>query len=125
MSLEEIVSIKDGFDLFADHLVKEFCIESLLFLFEMMQIKDQLLTTNLLDENEVGIMVKLNCERIHRTRRDSGNISSVDTLKENLRHIVNSYIDGDSDYSINIASRTRCKILGSFTKVKQEVYNVP
>lgn len=47
MTLEEILSAKDGFDLLADHLVKEFCIESLLFLFEMMQIKDQLITTKL------------------------------------------------------------------------------
>ena len=40
-SLESIVATTDGFDLFANHLVKEFSIENLAFVFEMMQIKHQ------------------------------------------------------------------------------------
>ena len=47
MTIEEILSTKDGFDLLADHLVKEFCIENLLFIFDMMQIKNQLISTKL------------------------------------------------------------------------------
>ena len=47
MTLEQIMSCKDGFDLLADHLVREFCIENLLFLYEMAQIKHQLITAEL------------------------------------------------------------------------------
>ena len=39
LTLEEILNCKDGFDLFANHLVKEFSIENLMFVFEVMQIK--------------------------------------------------------------------------------------
>ena len=39
LTLEEILNSKDGFDLFANHLVKEFSIENLAFVFEVMQLK--------------------------------------------------------------------------------------
>ena len=41
--LEDILATKDGFDLFANHLVKEFSIENLYFIFEMVQIKSDLI----------------------------------------------------------------------------------
>ena len=41
MSLESILLSKDGFDLFATHLVNEFSIENLAFVFEVMQIKNE------------------------------------------------------------------------------------
>ena len=43
LPLEEILSTKDGFDLFANHLIREFSIENLFFVFEMMQTKRELL----------------------------------------------------------------------------------
>ena len=43
ISLEDILSTKDGFDLFADHLVREFSIENLFFVFEVVQIKNEVL----------------------------------------------------------------------------------
>ena len=39
MSLEDILATKDGFDLFANHLVNEFSIENLTFVFQVMQMK--------------------------------------------------------------------------------------
>ena len=47
LSLEEILRTKDGFDLFANHLVKEFSTENLLFLFQMVQIKQQAVVNKL------------------------------------------------------------------------------
>ena len=47
ISFEDILSSKTGFKLFADHLVKEFSIEHLFFLFEIMLIKNDLLATKL------------------------------------------------------------------------------
>ena len=41
MSLEELLLSKDGFDLFATHLVNEFSIENLAFIFEVMRIKKE------------------------------------------------------------------------------------
>ena len=39
VQLEDMLKDKDGFYLFANHLVKEFSIENLMFVFEVMQIK--------------------------------------------------------------------------------------
>ena len=39
MKLLDILSSKDGFDLFASHLVNEFSLENLAFIFEVMEIK--------------------------------------------------------------------------------------
>ena len=47
LGLEQVLSTKDGFKLFANHLVQEFSIEHLFFLFEMMQIKNKLIATEL------------------------------------------------------------------------------
>ena len=41
LTLQDILSTELGFDLFANHLIKEFSIENLFFLFEIMQIKQQ------------------------------------------------------------------------------------
>ena len=51
LSLEQILATEDGFDIFANHLVKEFSIENLFFIFEMMQIKNDVL------ENELCIHI--------------------------------------------------------------------
>ena len=45
--LEEVLSTRDGFDLFANHVVKEFSVENLFFVFEMMQMKTELLVSKL------------------------------------------------------------------------------
>ena len=39
MKLKDILSSKDGFDLFAAHLVNEFSIENLAFIFDVMGVK--------------------------------------------------------------------------------------
>eukprot|EP01084_Bolivina_argentea_P153916 268343_1 len=127
MTLEEILTTKDGFDLYMMHLVRTFSVESLLFLFEMMQIKKQIIVKHLLDNNsnEVGIIIQMNCERINKNRRQSGIIISIDTLKDNLQHIVGKYIKHNSPHEINISFKTRQKILSVFAKVNDHVYNVP
>ena len=43
MSLEEMLATKDGFEIFANHLVNEFSTENLFFVLEVMQIKSQML----------------------------------------------------------------------------------
>lgn len=83
------------------------------------------LIISLLDESDVGVMIDMNSDRIQNLRRESCRVSSTVELKKNLQHIVNQYIYNDSKYSINISSRTRQKILSSFTRVKNEVHNVP
>ena len=43
LSLKQVLSTKIGFKLFADHLVRELSIEHLFFLYEIMQLKYELL----------------------------------------------------------------------------------
>eukprot|EP01084_Bolivina_argentea_P029355 54479_1 len=50
MSLEEILKTKDGFDIFANHLIREFSIENLFFVFEVMQAKNEVITKKLINK---------------------------------------------------------------------------
>ena len=52
LPLEELLSTTDGFDLFADHLVKEFSIENLFFVFEVIQIQNEVLKHQYLHINK-------------------------------------------------------------------------
>ena len=45
--LEQVLCTKDGFDLFANHVVKEFSVENLFFVFEVMQMKHELISNKL------------------------------------------------------------------------------
>ncbi len=47
LSLEYILSDATGFTLFADYLVKQFSIEHLLFLFDIMKLKQELIAMEL------------------------------------------------------------------------------
>lgn len=67
-----------------------------------------------LDEEECGILINIACERMLGLRRESAVIMSRRELKENLQRIVDKYIAKDSEYSINIKSKTRMKILQHF-----------
>ena len=47
LSLQDTFRLKNGFDYFANHLVREFSVENLFFLFEAMQIKNECIQNKL------------------------------------------------------------------------------
>ena len=114
MTLEHILATRDGFDLFANHLVKEFSIENLFFIFELVQIKNELLTHRMINRDDIGTMMDIDFHRMDRTKRSKSIIYSMDELKDNIRYIMNQYIYSDAEFCVNISAHSRRDIIDSY-----------
>eukprot|EP01084_Bolivina_argentea_P292317 502507_1 len=120
MSLEDIISKQDGFDLFAIHLVKEFAIENLAFVFEVMQIKNEAIHSKLISEDDVGLLVPVASERIQKIKRKQCQVKGINDLKENIKYIVDEYIYQGAEHCINISSFTRIAVLKTYNGLEQQ-----
>eukprot|EP01084_Bolivina_argentea_P087681 158353_1 len=109
LSLAKILSNKDGFDLFANHLVKEFSGENLFFIVEVIQLKNDVIAQKLV--SDAGITISIDLSRINKIRTNEGHIDNIYELKKRVRYITEQYICSGSEYCINIASTTKMKIL--------------
>ncbi len=141
-SLEEILSTKDGFDLFANHLVKEFSIENLAFLFEVMQVKDEAINNGLcfyygyiyiyrqilviseliiiyrlICRESVGFLFPISQERLTKVRRRNSNIYGINDLKDNIRYIMEQYMYNGAEYGVNVSSFTRMTALNEYDQL--------
>merc|ERR1719384_2651889 len=121
LSLEEILSTKDGFDLFANHLVKEFSIENLFFIFEMVQIKHELVVNQLIEEKDVGVMIPINFHRVNTLRKKDNYIYTEHEMKKSIDYIMNQYIDRRAEYCINISSYTRNTLQQAYMRLDDDM----
>ncbi len=110
LSLEDILSTKVGFDLFANHLVREFSVENLFYIFEMVQIKNELILHELIQQKDVGLMFSIDFHRIDNFRRKDSYIYTMDEMKQNIEYIMKQYIDMNGEYCINISYDMRCTL---------------
>eukprot|EP01084_Bolivina_argentea_P266445 451933_1 len=117
LTLEEILSTKIGFDIFASHLVTEFSIENLFYIFEMVQIKNQLILHKLIEEKDVGIMFPIDFHRIDTLTRKDSYIYTFEEMKKNIEYIISQYIYMDAPYSINISSNMRNELKNSYCQL--------
>lgn len=107
LTLEQILATKDGFDVLANHLVNEFSIENLFFVFELVQIKKELIDHGLIGEEAVGAMIQIDLQRIANFRRKDSHIYNKAEMKKNLRYVVQQYIEENGEFCINISSELR------------------
>merc|ERR1712228_961076 len=114
----DILANTDGFDLFASHLVNEFATENLAFIFEMMQIKQQCVKSNLISIEYIGFIVTMPIDRINKLKRDNIEIDSIYKLKNNIKYIMMQYILLGAEHCVNIASFTRFRIINAFDKLE-------
>ena len=112
--LKDILSTKDGFDLFANHLVNEFSTENLFFLFEMMNVKREILDNGLVATDDIGVTITICKHTLKSLSKDDSSIRTLNSLKQNLNHIMDEYIYESSENSINIAAATRYDIICNF-----------
>ena len=110
MPLEDLLSTKDGFDIFANQLVKEFSIENLFFVYEVMQTKKDAITHKLLKRDEVGIFMEMDYGIV---RRQGSVVYNIDDLKKNFRHIRDQYIITSGEYCVNISAMTRLQSINT------------
>eukprot|EP01083_Nonionella_stella_P136535 415497_1 len=114
LNLSDICRNQDTFDLFADHLVKEFAIENLAFILEVMQIKHEMITYKLLDADSVGFVIEIPTKILKKVRRKNAKIHTLQQLKDNMRYIMEEYIFRHAEHCINLASATRKHIMTEF-----------
>eukprot|EP01084_Bolivina_argentea_P029354 54478_1 len=115
MSLEEILKTKDGFDIFANHLIREFSIENLFFVFEVMQAKNEVITKKLINKFDAGVMISIDIQRMAKTRRINHNeINDVNDLRKTWGYIMEQYIKSNAEFPINISSNSRIGINDSY-----------
>jgi len=126
ISLEQVLSSRKGFKAFANYLVTEYATESLFFLFEVMQFKNELIESKIIKRANAGVMMnigfmeeKTNHDTKHRPSDGTESIpKSPEKFREDLQAIINQYITSDSKRCINISSKVRKKILLSMPKAK-------
>eukprot|EP01083_Nonionella_stella_P020393 56537_1 len=119
LSLEDVLSSRDGFDVFANHLVREFSIENLFFVFEMVQLKKELMKHRLITEQDIGAMIAMDFHRVNRLKRKDSCIYSVDDMKTNIEYIVRNYIEMNGAYSINVSFEMREKFQNNYQQLQK------
>eukprot|EP01083_Nonionella_stella_P175253 609835_1 len=119
MNLGALLSKQDGFDLFAYHLVREFSIENLSFLLEIMQIKQQMIGYGLISEDNGGLMIKMPSARIKKVRRKNSVMLDMDDLKRNIEYILNQYVVYTAEHQINLSSKTQSEIMIKWKELNQ------
>eukprot|EP00483_Globobulimina_turgida_P007933 UN07949 len=119
LSIEEILKTKDGFEIFANHLIREFSIENLFFVFEIMQTKHEIISKKLVDSLDAGFMVPIDIETMGKIRRENNcEINDVNDLRKIWRHIMKQYINANAEFCINISSKSRLGIKQSFNSLE-------
>lgn len=117
--IKNILANEDGFDLFALHLVHEFATENLLFLFEIMQIKQQCIKQKLISMDAIGYTIEMPKVRLDVIKRDNlVDIDNIFELKNAIKYIIKQYIRLGAEYCVNIASFTRFRLLTDFDELE-------
>jgi len=108
-TLESILADDRLLDLFAKHLVKEFCVECLLSLIEMQQFK-QLLMIKFDVGTEYGRIVEFAPNAPRSEIVYNGNFSDLQSAKGVAFAIYGKYVEEGAEFEINIRSRMRRKL---------------
>eukprot|EP01083_Nonionella_stella_P168976 571916_1 len=109
VALQDVLRNADIFDYFALHLVKEWSIENLIFLYECMQFKTDCVENELLDD-EQDIDIGLVLEFGRQTKRMECVVNDTRTFCERFEYIFNKYVDDNAEYCVNVSSKTRKKL---------------
>ena len=104
-SLQSILADDGLLDLFAVHLIKEWCIECLLSLIEMQQFKSYLKEQLNVEYHVQIVELSPNCPRSQLVFKEE--TPTLDTFKEIAYEIYKKYVEVGSEFEINISSRMR------------------
>eukprot|EP01083_Nonionella_stella_P002650 7583_1 len=117
ISLEELLKTQDGFEVFANHLMHEFSIENLFFVFEIMQTKHEMVMDSLVSEDEIGYVIPFQWKNMDQIIR-RGTMNDVNDLRHTVRHIMDQYIASESHYCVNLSAPIRNQILVAYANLE-------
>ena len=100
LSLDEILVSADGLDLFANHLVTEFCTENILFVFELMQIKREAIDRQLCRPDAAGTLIPFPDSKLQKYKRKGMRINNIEELASNMENIKEQYIFHNAEHSL-------------------------
>jgi len=104
-SLQSIL-IDDGLlDLFAKHMVKEFCAESLMALIEMQQFKSYLKEQLKVDDEVKIVRFSPNVPRSEIVYREVA--ADLQAFKQSAYELFKKYVESGSEFEINISCKMR------------------
>eukprot|EP01083_Nonionella_stella_P017886 50081_1 len=118
LSLEEILKTRDGFDVFANHLIREFSTENLFFLYEVMQVKNEMLMKNLVKKEDIGFMVSFDSQSMRSIRRADSTINDVNDLRKTVRYFIEQYIESSGQYCINLSAQNRVGMMQAYHQLE-------
>lgn len=98
--------------------------QNLLFLFEVMQLKNELISRGFLRESEVGKYHKIGYVPDDEIRRKASVIHDVDDYQQNIVYIVDQYIENSGIFAINISYKHRQRICEQIQSKKHSHTNV-
>jgi len=111
VSLHGIFADKDYFDLFAQHLVREFSIENLLFLLDVTHFKAQCVKAQFVESDADAISFTF----ARTVTRPNSEVTDAISFLENLCYIHQRYIAQSAEYPINIPYTLRADFKSVYT----------
>eukprot|EP01084_Bolivina_argentea_P252787 424419_1 len=120
----EYVFYEHNMNVFMRYLVKEFCIENLIFILECYQLKryhfEKYMIDQVTDIEDLGFYINFDATHIVQSEI----IQDSNTLIQQLKLIYNKYISHDSELQININSDQRIEIEEYFDNFEQVNNNI-
>lgn len=114
LTMAQILKGKEGFECFANHLVREFSVENLFFLFEAMQIKTECIHNNLFYRHDAGFYMEFDPGQLSKIRRPDLVIRHSDDLQRNIKYMIDHYLSDRAEFALNIGAATKNKILKQY-----------
>jgi len=114
---------KENFETFMNHLVKEFCVETMLFVLEMMQWKRYISvqTNTKKDDPILGKIFDINTLS---SIPQSSIICKSDTIMEQINQFKLKYLDFESPLEINISSVNHTEIMNKINQLSTKYENI-
>eukprot|EP01084_Bolivina_argentea_P059727 109108_1 len=110
VKLQEVLQDDDMFDLFTLHLVKEFSIENLMFVFSAMQFKLECVNNGFVSIEGIGTVLDFGV-KTNALKREDAIIDDMKSFCDNLQYIFNRFIDVKAFYCVNISSKLRKRFI--------------
>eukprot|EP01083_Nonionella_stella_P008869 25675_1 len=116
IEFKDILTNTHAFDYFALHLVSEYSLENLLFLYESMKLKSECLNSGLLEMEDIGLYLEFaEPQAMSPTSRvrtmTAFNAMDMESFHNTFRVLVNKYLVETSEYAVNVSYDTRAMLL--------------
>ena len=103
LTLKTVLQDLNGFDVFTDHCVKEFSVESPLFLFELSQLTYYMTQNDIISIDDIKFRIDINNHLI------KNNTNGINDIISSFKHIYDQYLIDGATLEINVPNIIRGK----------------